>query len=86
MNTIDLTTFIFPNNRVEFRKKLINLFLDEKPGTGKGNLSSRNHYRIKIINNHEVYLRRPAQLNNGLDFTLNVSNINFNEGLVDKNG
>lgn len=40
--------------------------------------TSRYKYIVKRINCHEVYLIRPAQFNNGFDFTLNVSNINFN--------
>jgi len=77
---IDLSNKNFPNNRALIRKELINLFLDEIPGTGKGENTSKYKYVVKIINGHEIYLSRPAQFNNGFDFTLNVSNINFNIG------
>lgn len=78
MNIIDLSNNQFPNDRALFRKQLIGFFLEESPGTGKGENTSKYKYIVKIINNNEVYLNRPAQFNNGFDFTLNVSNINFN--------
>lgn len=78
MNRIELTDYPFSKNRKELRKQIINIFLDENPGTGKGDLTSRYSYIVKKKNNNEVFLKRPAQFNNGFDFTLNVSNINFN--------
>ena len=78
MNIIDLTNHQFSNDRTEIRKIIINIFLDEIPGTGKGELTSKYHYIVKRKGDQEVYLKRPAQFNNGFDFTLNVSNINFN--------
>lgn len=80
INIIDLTSRQFTLDRVSFRKEIINLFLDEIPGTGKGDETSKYRYIVKTIGNHEVYLSRPAQFNNGFDFTLNVSNVNFNVG------
>lgn len=79
MNIIDLTKRKFSNNRFELRKEIINIFLEESPGTGKGCLASRNKYTVKNIGENQVYLQRPAQFNNGFDFTLNVSGINFND-------
>lgn len=78
MNTIDLTGHKFENDRAGLRKEIINIFLEEVPGTGKGELTSKYNYIMKKKGEQEVYLRRPAQFNNGFDFTLNVSNINFN--------
>ena len=78
MNIINLTNHKFSYNRVDFRKELISLFLDETSGTGKGELTSRYRYIVKIVGKNEIYLQRPAQFNNGFDFTLNVSGINFN--------
>ena len=78
METIHLTNHDFPNDRALIRNEIINLFLAEKPGTGKGEFTSKYKYITKIIDDKEVYLSRPAQFNNGFDFTLNVSNINFN--------
>ena len=80
VNTIDITNKQFSKDRACFRNELINLFLDEKPGIGKGDETSRYTYIVKRIGAHEVYLSRPAQFNNGFDFTLNVSNVNFNLG------
>lgn len=78
MNIINLTTHKFQNNRAGFRKELVNLFLDEKEGTGKGKHTSRYKYIVKVVGHNEIYLQRPAKFNNGFDFTLNVSGINFN--------
>lgn len=78
MNTIDITPINFSEDRAELRKQVINIFLDENPGTGRHELTSKYRYITKTIDIHEVFLSRPAQFNNGFDFTLNVSNINFN--------
>src|SRR5690349_7738342 len=78
MNIVDLSNHQFPNNRVLLRKQIIGFFLDEAPGTGNGVNTSKYQYIIKRFSRHDVYLSRPAQFNNGFDFTLNVSNINFN--------
>lgn len=80
MNIVDLSNHQFPGNRDLLRKELIGFFLNETPGTGKGVNTSKYEYIVKRINGHQVYLSRPAQFNNGFDFTLNVSNINFNSG------
>lgn len=80
MTSINLTGTDFSEDRAELRKQIITIFLNENPGTGKGVLTSKYKYITKIVNNHEVYLSRPAQFNNGFDFTLNVSGINFNPG------
>lgn len=79
MTKIDLTKHIFSSDRSLMRKEIIKLFLEEKPGTGRGDLTSRYQYVVLKKKEHEVYLKRPAQFNNGFDFTLNVSNINFNK-------
>ena len=78
MNIIDLTKHKFSNDRAQLRSELINLFLKEKPGTGKGELTSKYIYIVKSFSSNDVFLKRPAQFNNGFDFTLNVSDINFN--------
>ncbi|HWB24681.1 MAG TPA: hypothetical protein VG738_04335 [Chitinophagaceae bacterium] len=80
MNIIDLSNHSFPNDRALLRRELIEFFLNEAPGTGKGPNASKNQYIVKKIAVHDIYLNRPAQFNNGFDFTLNVSNINFNSG------
>jgi hypothetical protein len=78
MNTIDITLINFSEDRSELRKQVINIFLDENPGTGRYELTSKYKYITKTFDMYEVFLSRPAQFNNGFDFTLNVSNVNFN--------
>jgi len=78
MSTVNLINHEFSNSRIDFRKELVNLFLDEEPGAGRRELTSRYRYVVKIVGKNEIYLQRPAQFNNGFDFTLNVSGINFN--------
>ena len=78
ISTIDFTNKIFSENRAQLRQEVIQEFLKEMPGFGKGNETSRYEYNIKIIGKYRIYLKRPAQFNNGFDFTLNVEGINFN--------
>lgn len=78
MNIVDISNQVLPTNRSEIRHVIINLFLEEMPGTGKGALTSRYTYITKRKGDKVVCLKRPAQFNNGFDFTLNVLNINFN--------
>lgn len=82
MIEIDLTKYKFSPNRGKLRKEIINLFLNEKPGTGRRELTSRYDYITKIFSDgKKVFLRRPANFNNGFDFTVCVSNTNFNHGM-----
>lgn len=78
MNIVDLSEHEFKNERSDLRKEIINIFLNEVPGTGRGELTSKYNYIVMKKGDKEVYLKRPAQFNNGFDFTLNVSNLNFN--------
>jgi hypothetical protein len=85
MNKIDISDVAFAQDRTELRKQIITIFLDENPGTGKEHLTSRYYYVTKKLNGgKEVYLSRPANFNNGFDFTLNVSKINFNHYIPGK--
>lgn len=85
MKIVDLTTRRFQTSRNGLRRELIELFLNEDPGESKEK-ASRNRYLVKKIDGHDVYLQRPALFNNGFDFTLNVSGINFNEGYFNEKG
>ena len=78
MNIVDLSRHKFKNDRFGLRSEIINIFLNEIPGKGKGEFTSKYNYIVMKKGDNEVYLKRPAQFNNGFDFTLNVSNFNFN--------
>ena len=86
MNVNDLTSFNFSKDRRILREELVVMFLREPPGTGRGNLASLNKYIVKNIGEHQIYLQRPAQFNNGFDFTLNVSGLNFNAKSYNEEG
>ena len=87
MIEIDLSKINFSDDRTEFRKEVISYFLDEIPGTGKGSKTTRYKYIVRVLaDGNKVYLSRPANFNNGFDFTLNVENINFNKGLLNEIG
>ncbi len=78
VNIVDLTAHEFQKERSELRKEIVNLFLEEKPGTGNKDKTSKYNYIITRVDNFVVFLKRPAQFNNGFDFTVNVEGINFN--------
>jgi len=66
------------NDRVGIRKQLINEFLEEVPGTGTGALCSVYLYYVETLQSGDrIYLKRPARLNKGFDFEVNVENTNF---------
>ena len=65
-------------SRTDIRAELVHLFLQEKEGTGKGANTSVYIYQVEKLQNGEtIYLKRPARLNKGFDFEVNVSNTNF---------
>jgi hypothetical protein len=69
------------NSRIELRRNVVNLFLQEEPGTGKGPATSRYIYYVeKIANGNRIYLTRPAYLNKGFDFVVAVENTSFSSG------
>lgn len=75
---VDLTGKYFGKTRKDIRKNLVLVFLDEEPGTGRGEDCSIYTYKVENLRNGEfVYLKRPAILNKGFDFEVNVSNTNF---------
>jgi hypothetical protein len=75
---VDLIGKNFGETRKDIRKNLVLIFLDEEPGTGKGEACSIYEYTVETLSNGEfVYLKRPARLNKGFDFEVNVSNTNF---------
>ncbi len=73
-------------NRAAIRKQVIMRFLDEEPGTGKGDFCSKYIYEVDTLNDgRKVLLKRPARLNKGMDFTVHVENGGFGKkGTVDR--
>ena len=65
------------NNRRDIRRELIELFLSEENGQGTGELSSRYWYTVENYADSSIVLKRPAILNKGFDFTVNIDNIYF---------
>ena len=45
---VDLTNTIFPNNRTDLRRFIIEYFLKEAPGTGNGDLTQKYRYVILL--------------------------------------
>jgi hypothetical protein len=65
-------------NRREIRHKLIEEFLKEEPGQGTGELCSVYVYYVETLRDgNKVFLKRPARLNKGFDFEVNVENTLF---------
>ena len=63
--------------RKAVRDEIISLFLNEKPGEGTGELSSKYEYTVETYSEYSVYLKRPATLNKGFDFTVHICGIEF---------
>ena len=65
-------------NRQQIRRDLINAFISESPGTGKGSLSTNYIYYVETLTNgNRIYISRPAILNFGFDFKIHVENMTF---------
>ena len=63
------------------RKLLVDAFIGEEPGTGKGSQASRYRYNVEVISGGElVYLIRPAWLKAGFDFVIHVEGSIFGNG------
>ncbi len=72
-------TITLPNNlnRKQVRDYVINVFLLEQPGTGKGDDCSKYVYVAETLRKRNILLKRPAVLNKGVDFTVHVEGIRF---------
>lgn len=64
-------------NRKSIRDSIVDLFKQEKAGTGNGINSTRIIYCVEQINNEIVYLKRPTSLNKGFDFEIHTKNYQF---------
>jgi len=59
--------------RRELRRKVVERFLLEEPGTGTGSHSSPYTYYVeKLKDGSRIYLTRPAYLKKGFDFLIHV--------------
>jgi hypothetical protein len=72
------TKLIVAGDRKSIRKAVIGKFLEEEPGLGRGELCSVYRYFVEeIADGRRIFLKRPARLNKGVDFEVNVENTNF---------
>jgi hypothetical protein len=67
--------------RHELRRKVIEQFLLEQPGTGTGYETSKYTYYVeKLKDGNRIYLTRPAYLKKGFDFLIHVEEKVFMTG------
>lgn len=80
LNEISYT--LLSNTREDIRKELVNLFLQEKSGLDLDTDGTRPTYKyiVERLHPYNIYLQRPAKLNKGFDFTVNVETIYFKVG------
>jgi hypothetical protein len=65
-------------DRKKIRHELINIFLDEEPGKGRGELCAHYRYDVETLKDGKrIFLKRPARLNKGFDFEVHVEDTNF---------
>lgn len=81
MPNFTIETTINYKNRNEQRQNLINLFSQEQPGTGKGDLCTKYTYIVDSFKNYQILLKRPGSINKGFDFAVQVSNLYFKDKL-----
>jgi hypothetical protein len=76
---------VVSGDRASIRKQVITKFLKEEPGTGKAELCSKYIYDVEVTGGgSRIFLKRPASLNKGMDFSVHYEEIRFrNRGLVD---
>ncbi|MCK4463847.1 MAG: DNA adenine methylase [Candidatus Omnitrophica bacterium] len=68
-------------NRNKLRKIVIDSFISEKAGSGKGDDTSKYKYIVETLNSGDrIYLTRPVSLNKGFDFIIHVENNSFKKG------
>ena len=65
------------NSRNELRKYVVLKFMEEDPGKGNRELTSRYKYIVEnFLDGRKLYLIRPAQYKNGFDFQIWMENWN----------
>ena len=82
MPETEITLKITGKDRKTIKDALILEFLKEEPGKGNGDLTSVYYYYVdKTSDGIDIYLKRPAILNKGMDFEVHAEDIVFeNEG------
>ena len=71
-----IRTTVDTSSRVKTRVNLVSLFLKETPGTP--NNPTRYSYHVESLpDGDSLFLKRPAFLNKGFDFTVNIQNTVF---------
>ncbi len=68
---------LLAGSRVEARREIVELFLNEQCGTGKDELSSKYEYKVEQYNDYSILLKRPAALNKGFDFIVHIDGMYF---------
>lgn len=68
---------LLAGSRIEARREIVSLFLNEQCGTGKGELSSKYEYTVEQYDNLCIVLKRPAPLNKGFDFIVHINGMYF---------
>lgn len=65
-------------SRNDVRKRVIACFMEEAPGIGAGDDSSKYTYYVETLaDGNRVFLTRPAFLNKGFDFVIRVENADY---------
>jgi hypothetical protein len=78
-------SFSNAGTRNEVRTRVLDKFLEEEPGTGKRDLTSKYVYYVEDLGDgSRIFLKRPAHLNKGFDFTIHVKDIDFNRGMSNR--
>lgn len=68
---------LLAGTRIEARKEIVKLFLEEQSGTGKGKLASKYEYTVEQFDCYKIILKRPAALNKGFDFVVHIVGMTF---------
>jgi hypothetical protein len=69
------------SSRRELRDIVIKKFMEEEPGLGNGDDTSRYRYNVETLSDgRRIYLTRPAYLKKGFDFRINVEKTIFETG------
>ena len=77
MPTIKYKKKLSSNCREKIRDEVTGWFLQEEPGKGKEDLTSRAVYEVEEYDDLAIELHRPAALNKGFDFTVQIKGLRF---------